>query len=147
MTNLVKLIRREQVEMLLPWWTTSTWSALLRYTYIKPRKVPCHGRIFPRIGYLNFIKKKKSHFWLFMLLFLRRPFHWCINCYCRTDIEEAKVISTLRHKSKFRISNFFEEKIKFLGFHVVVLVKTDTVLESSYGNMSAHKKIQLKAQN
>ena len=33
-TNLVKLIRREQVEMLLPWWTTSTWSTLLRYPYI-----------------------------------------------------------------------------------------------------------------
>ena len=25
--------------------------------------------------------------------------------------------------------------------------RTDTVLESSYGNMSAHKKFQLKAQN
>ena len=25
--------------------------------------------------------------------------------------------------------------------------QTDTVLESSYGNMSAHKKFQLKAQN
>ena len=29
-TNRVKLIRREQVEMLLPWWTTSAWNALLR---------------------------------------------------------------------------------------------------------------------
>ena len=31
--------------------------------------------------------------------------------------------------------------IYFLG------VQTDTVLESSYENMSSHKKIQLKAQN
>ena len=39
-----------------------------------------------------------------------------------TDIDEARVIY-------------------FLG------VQTDTVMESSYGNMSAHKKFQLKAQN
>ena len=47
-----------------------------------------------------------------------RPFHWCINYYYRTDIDEAMVIS-------------------FLG------VRTDTVLESSHGNMSNcwHKKI------
>ena len=31
--------------------------------------------------------------------------------------------------------------ISFLG------VRTDTALESSHGNMSAHKKFQLKAQN
>ena len=44
-----------------------------------------------------------------------------MNYYCTTDIDEARAIS-------------------FLG--------TDTVLESSYGNMSAHKKnSQLKAQN
>ena len=69
MTNLVKLIRREQVEMLLPWWTASIWSALLRYPYIQPRKMPSHGRIFP--------------------------------CFC-----------------------YLIMKFTFLGFHVVVLVKT-----------------------
>ena len=35
--------------------------------------------------------------------------------------------------------------ISFLG--VRTDGQTDTVLESSHGNMSAHKKIQLKAQN
>ena len=40
--------------------------------------------------------------------------------YCRTDIDEAKVISVLG-------------------------VRTDMILESSYGNMSAHKKFKLKA--
>ena len=35
--------------------------------------------------------------------------------------------------------------ISFLG--VRTDGQTDTVLESSYGNMSAHKKFQLKAQN
>ena len=76
-------------------------------------------------------------------------------------------------KSKFNFKLLWKKK---LGFHAVVLVKTfplvyqlatnvgliltkpgwfiflgygqtDTVLESWYGNMSAHKKIQLKAQN
>ena len=42
---------------------------------------------------------------------------------CRTDIDEAKVIS-------------------FSGYG-----QTDTISESSHGNMSAHKKFQLKAQN
>ena len=45
-----------------------------------------------------------------------------ITNYCRTDIGEAKVIY-------------------FLG------VLTDRILEFSYGNMSANKKFQLKAQN
>ena len=45
---------------------------------------------------------------------------------CRTDIDEAMVIS-------------------FLG--VRTDRRTDAVLESSYGNMSIQKKFQLKAQN
>ena len=45
--------------------------------------------------------------------------------YNRTDIDEARVIF-------------------FLG---VRTDRQDTVLESPYGNMSAHKKFQLKAQN
>ena len=84
------------------------------------------------------------------------------------------LISALQHKSKFNFELFWKI-IQFFGFHAVVLVKTfplmyqllmqdlyrrsqgdflfsgygqtDTVLESSYGNMSAHKKFQLKAQN
>ena len=39
-----------------------------------------------------------------------------------TDIDEAKVISALRQKSKFKFRTL--KKIKFLGFHAVVLVKT-----------------------
>ena len=42
---------------------------------------------------------------------------------CKTDIDEARVIS-------------------FLGYR-----QTDMVLESSLGNMLAHKKFQLKDQN
>ena len=54
-----------------------------------------------------------------------RSFHWCINYYCRTDIDEVRVIYIYR-------SSYGQ---------------TDTVLESSYGNMSAHKKLQLKIRN
>ena len=43
---------------------------------------------------------------------------------CRADIEEAKVISALCQKSKFEFQTFLKKKIKFLGFHGVVLVKT-----------------------
>ena len=37
----------------------------------------------------------KFHFWVSMLWYSWRPFHWCINYYSRTDIDEAKVISFL----------------------------------------------------
>ena len=84
----------------------------------------------------------------------------------------------LKKKVKIQFRTFLKKKIKFLGFHGVVLVKTfplmyqllcrtdideamvisflgvrtdgqtDRVLESSHGNMSAQKKkFQLKAQN
>ena len=46
-----------------------------------------------------------------------------------SDIDEARVI-------------FF-----FTGYGHSRYGQTDTVLEYSYGNMSAHKKLQLKAQN
>ena len=42
----------------------------------------------------------------------------------RTDIDEAKVISALQHKSKFEFRTFLKKKINFLGFHAVVFVKT-----------------------
>ena len=35
---------------------------------------------------------KKSNFRVSMELYSWRPFHWCINYKCRTDIDEAKVI-------------------------------------------------------
>ena len=44
-----------------------------------------------------------------------------------TDIDEAKVISAIQHKSKFNFelfSNIYLFLFKFLGFYVVVLVKT-----------------------
>ena len=41
-----------------------------------------------------------------------------------TDIDEAKVISALRRKSKFEFRTLKKKKIKSLGFHGVVLVKT-----------------------
>ena len=67
---------------------------------------------------------KKSNFWVSMLYYSWRPFHWCINYKCRTDIDEAKVISAFRQKSKFEFQTFLRKKIQFLGFHGVVLVKT-----------------------
>ena len=41
-----------------------------------------------------------------------------------TDIGEAMVISALQLKSKFEFQTFLKKKIKFLGSHAVVLVKT-----------------------
>ena len=67
---------------------------------------------------------KKSNFWVSMVYYSWRPFHWCIKYQFRTDIDEAKVISALQHKSKFEFRTFLKKKIKFLGFHSVVLVKT-----------------------
>ena len=47
-TNLEKLIRWEHLK--------STWSTLLCYPNIWPRKVPSHRRIFLHFCYLNFMK-------------------------------------------------------------------------------------------
>ena len=65
-----------------------------------------------------------SHFWVFMLQYLR-SFHWCINYQCRTDIDEAKMISALRHKSKFEFQTFLK-KIQIVGLPwcSIVLMKT-----------------------
>ena len=52
------------------------------------------------------------------------------NYLCRTDIEEARVISflevrTLGVRTKFEFRTLKKKKkLKFLGFHAVVLVKT-----------------------
>ena len=51
-----------------------------------------------------------------------------------TDIEEARVISFLGVRTDGRTDRQTERQ-------------TETVLESSYGNMSAHKKFQHKTQN
>ena len=89
-------------------------------------------------------------------------------------INKVRVISALRHKSKFNFELFWKE-IQILGFPCcstrenlsigvsitnvgLILTKlrwilfsgygqTDTILEYSYGNMSAHKKFQFKTQN
>ena len=92
-------------------------------------------------------------------------FLWCINYLCRTDIDEARVISALRHKSKFNLELFWKKNQIFgfpccstrevlmitvgliltkLGWFFFLGVRTDTVLESSHGNMSAHKKFNSK---
>ena len=76
---------------------------------------------FPRFCYLNFLK---FTFLGFYVVDITRE-HLSIDVSITNvglNIDEAMVTS-------------------FLG------VRTDTVLESSYGNMSAHKKFQLKAQN
>ena len=65
---------------------------------------------------------KNSNFLVSMLYYSWRPFHWCINYQCRADIDEAKVISALRQKSKFEFRTLLKKKkIQFLGFHGVVL--------------------------
>ena len=56
---------------------------------------------------------KKSNFWVSMLYYSWRPFHWCINYKCRTDIDEAKVISAFRQKSKFEFRTFLRKKSNF----------------------------------
>ena len=60
--------------------------------------------------------KKKSNFLVSMVQYSWRPFHWCINYQCRTDIDEAKVISALRHKSNFEFRTFLKEKNRIFGF-------------------------------
>ena len=54
-----------------------------------------------------------SHFWVSMLYCSWRPFNWCINYQCRTDIHKAKVISDRQHKSKFNFDFFY---IQIFGF-------------------------------
>ena len=49
------------------------------------------------------------------LLYSWRPFHWCINYQCRTDIDEIKVISARQHKSKFNLKLFWK-KNQIFGF-------------------------------
>ena len=86
---------------------------------------------------------------------LWRPIHWCINNYCRTDIDEARVISAFRHKSKFNLELFWK-KIKFLSFHAVVLMKTFLLMYQlpmqdwywrSYGDFSSSAQVIIRISN
>ena len=55
-----------------------------------------------------------SYFWLPENSW--RPFHWCIIYYCRTDINEAKVISA-QVKIQFKIQyRPFWKEIQIFGF-------------------------------
>ena len=51
-----------------------------------------------------------SDFWVSMLKYSWRPFHWYINYQCRTDIDEAKMILAFQHKSKFELQIFIKKK-------------------------------------
>ena len=70
----------------------------------------------------NFLEKNNKIFW-FPCCSTREDLSVDINYLCRTDIDEAKVISALCQKSKFEFRTFLK-KMQFLGFHGVVLVKT-----------------------
>ena len=59
--------------------------------------------------------KKKKNCLVPMLYYSWRPFYWCINYQCRTDIDEARVISALRQKSKFEFRTFLKKNPIF-GF-------------------------------
>ena len=121
------------------------------------------------------IWKKNSNFWVPMLQYSRRPFHWCISYWCRTDIDEAMVISALQHKSKFEFRTLKNQIFGFpwcstrkdLSIDVsitnvgLILTKLWWFLFTGYGQMdrqtqfwnphmetfSAHKKFQLKTKN
>ena len=56
------------------------------------------------------------HFWLLMIENLWRPLHWCIKYQCRTDIDEARVISALQNKSKFNFELFWKKKNQIFRF-------------------------------
>ena len=69
----------------------------------------CHGRSFPRFCYLNFMR---FTFFGFPCCSTREDLS--ID-ECSTDIDEAKVISALRHKSKFNLELFWR-KIQIFRF-------------------------------
>ena len=78
------------------------------------------GLILTKLRWFQlFVKSRNSNFELFWKKNQIFGFPWC-----STDIDEAKVISALRQKSKFEFRTFLKKKIKFLGFHGVVLMKT-----------------------
>ena len=77
-----------------------------------------------------FLFKRKSSFLASHDIELVKTFPFMHHLPCNVgliDIDEAKVISALQHKSKYKLKfNFdlFEMKFEFLGFHAVILVKT-----------------------
>ena len=112
------------------------------------------------IQFRTFLKKKNQIFW-FPCCSTREDLSIDVSI---TNV--GLILTKLRWFQLFvksQNSNFelFWKKIQFSGFHGIDIDEpmmisflgvrtdgqTDTVLESSHGNMSAHKKFQLKAQN
>ena len=127
MTNLVKLIRQEQLKRCsyehLSWWT-STWSALLRYPYIIITLESAVSRTnFPCFWYLNFMK---ITFLGFHVVVIVKTFPLMIDVWITnvglmlTKLKWFQPVSV----SQNSITNFLKKKSKCLGFHAVVLVKT-----------------------
>ena len=82
--------------MLLPWWTTSIEIF----------------RAFATLIYPNFMK---FIFLGFHVVVPVKTYHWCINYQFRSDMDETKVISALRQKSKF-VFRTFKKKNQIFGF-------------------------------
>ena len=83
------------------------------------------GLILTKLRWFQlFVKSQNSNFKLFWKKnpifgfpwcssYSWKPFHWCINYWCRTDIDKAKVISALCQKTNFKL---FWKKIQIFGF-------------------------------
>ena len=67
---------------------------------------------------LNFFEKNSKLLGFHAVVLVKTFPLMYINYQCMTDIDEAKVIPALQHKSKFNFELFWK-KIKFLGFHAV----------------------------
>ena len=64
---------------------------------------------------LTYFKKKFKFFGFHAVVDTCRPFYWCINFYCKTDIDKPRVTSACQHKSKFNFYLFWKE-IQIFGF-------------------------------
>ena len=79
----------------------------------------------------------KSNFWTLMIVNSWRSLHWCINCQCRTDIDEAKIISSLQEQVKIQIEIQFRTSMKrnsnfWVSMLYIVLVKTFPLICINY---------------
>ena len=129
LVNLVKLIRRQQVEMLLPWWTTSTWS---RCTATLP--------LYYNLGKCRVTDEFFRAFATFILwnhIFGFPCYSSCEDLSLDVSITNVGLILTKpgrffsRHtetrgtdRIQFRQFRTLWKIFTFLGFHGVVLVKT-----------------------
>ena len=113
-TNPVKLIRREEVEMLLPWWTTSIWSALLRYPYDITSEGAVSRTNFSALLLPNFMKFTFLGFYVVVLL---KTFLIDVSItnvgLILTKIRRFQLFSTSQNSSQNSISNFFESNSNF----------------------------------